>query len=314
MVMKHQQCKKFMVALDGSDWSQKSIAYLCRFSASPDIKIDLVHVFSDVPECYHDLKLTPSSHNRLTAIQAWENAYKRGISDYMEQAKSMLLSSGVPESDVSIKIEKRKRGIARDILDMAKNGYDALVVAKKGTSALQETALGSITVKLVEMARFLPLIITDQKPLTGTVLLAVDGSPGSDRAVSFAAEVLGKYPIKFVIGSVLRGYDASFGLPPEETSQAFSSTVMEELEGHMVLGDASTLLKKAGIPETAITHELIRGAKSRAEALSRLAAKHNCDTVILGRKGWSDVDEFAIGRVAWKCLHTAKFTSIWIIP
>lgn len=311
--MKTTQKQKFLVALDGSGWSRHTVSYLNRFMSCRDSEIHLFHVFSDIPECYRDLETAPANRARISQVQAWELAYQRDITEFMERSRSQLISAGFPEGNVSITIQKRQRGIARDIIDQAKKGYSALVAGKKGFGEIPETAFGSVAGKLVEKVVFTPLILTDIRQPTSRVLIAVDGSPGSDRAVEVAAEILGASGARFVLASVLRGYNASTGLPGQDQQHQNGTFVVEEVEASLVLDDAREILQEAGVGTADITQELILGAGSRARSLADMARQHQCDTLILGRKGWSNVEDFSLGRVAWKSLHAARDTSVWIV-
>lgn len=304
--------RRLLVALDGSDWSERSIAYLSRLFPSGHTEIHLFHVFSEIPECFRDLDRTPETASMLGQLRDWERAYRRDITEFLEQAQSRLAAAGFAVKDVPIRIHGRSRGIARDIIDEAGIGYTALVAGKKGAGDLAGTTLGSVAAKLVEKADFIPLILTDRMPASSRVLVAVDGSPGSDGAVRYAARVLGSSDCHFVLANVVRGFQ------PETAKAASSSAtpaplLVREVESSMVLEDARDLLIDSGVDPDAVTLKRVTGTDSRAGALIRTAGEHGCDTVILGRRGWSDVAEFSIGRVAWKSLHTAAGMAVWVI-
>jgi nucleotide-binding universal stress UspA family protein len=45
---------------------------------------------------------------------------------------------------------EQKKGIARDIIREARNGYDAVVTRRRGMTGLRSIVLGSVATKLVE--------------------------------------------------------------------------------------------------------------------------------------------------------------------
>jgi len=73
----------------------------------------------------------------------------------MEQAGQFLLKAGVAPESLTIKIQDRKKGIARDIIREARNGYDAVVTRRRGMTGLRRIVLGSVATKLVEKLNFM---------------------------------------------------------------------------------------------------------------------------------------------------------------
>ncbi len=49
-------------------------------------------------------------------------------------------------------------------------------------------------------------------------------------------------------------------------------------------------------------------------AIVEAAKEENCDTIVFGRKGKSEVSNFDIGRVPWKVIHGAKKMTVWMVP
>ena len=77
----------------------------------------------------------------------------------MEQARQFLMKAVLAPESITIKIQDRKEGIARDIIREARNGYDAVVTRRRGTTALRRVVLGSVATKLIAKLTFLPLIL-----------------------------------------------------------------------------------------------------------------------------------------------------------
>ena len=59
---------------------------------------------------------------------------------------------------------------------------------------------------------------------------------------------------------------------------------------------------------------IVTGVPSRAKALIEKAQKTDCGSIIVGRRGISQVEDFNIGRVCQKVLHRAKDIAVWIVP
>lgn len=65
--------------------------------------------------------------------------------------------------------------------------------------------------------------------------------------------------------------------------------------------------------EDHISSEILTYAQSRAGAIAKAARACNCDTVVLGRRGFSTVENFQIGRVSRKILQFAYQPALWIV-
>jgi nucleotide-binding universal stress UspA family protein len=71
----------------------------------------------------------------------------------LKQAKNRLLQSGFAEKNIKIKIDRRSSDIARDIINEAEDGYDIIVMGRRGRSALKEFILGSISQKVLHAVK-----------------------------------------------------------------------------------------------------------------------------------------------------------------
>ncbi|MFH1154051.1 MAG: universal stress protein [Pseudomonadota bacterium] len=313
MTQKTHTRRKILVALDGSPRSSRTVGYLCGFKPFHDMDIRLFHVFSDVPEPYADMNRRPSGQRAASAIQSWQVQYRRDITEFMERSRSQLLAAGLPAQAVTIDIRNKDKGIARDIIAEAGQGYFTLVARRRGFGDLPDMTLGSVASKLIEKALTVPLILAGTNTAKGSLLVAVDGSPGSDRAVQFTADVVGKHPCEITLCSIVRGYNTSLEKIDSGARGLQDNALVEEMESFMVLDDARRILERAGVAPETVSQQLVTGTDSRAGAIAKLAREQCCDTLILGRKGWSNVQDFSIGRVTWKTIHTARKHTVWIV-
>jgi len=304
---------KILVALDGSKRALKTIKYLSSFK--PFLKKELVlhTIITKIPECYYDLKKKPFSYSVTSSVKAWEVAYKDKIETFMKKSKKMLIASGFKPEAVSINIVERKKGIARDIMAEARKGYYALLIRRRGgAKALLPLAMGSVSTKLVEKTYFLPVMLAGIQEVKHSIFIAVDGSEGAKRAVEFVAGTVGNSDCRVVLCSVLRDFDLYDEKMKKKKSTGCIRSAFEEIE--IIIRDAGKILETAGVHKNNIATTIIQGAASRAGAIVEAARNENCDTIVFGRKGKSDVVDFDIGRVPWKVIHGAKEMSVWMVP
>ena len=304
---------KILVALDGSQRAFKTIKYLCSFKPFLKKELVLINIIARVPECYYDLKKDPFSYKASSRVHAWELGYKAEMEDFMEKAKTMLIAAGFKSEAISSMIAERNKGIARDIMDEARKGYDALLIRRRGgAQLLLPLALGSVSTKLIEKAISIPVMLAGTQKVNHSLLIAIDGSEGAKRAVEFVAQIIKHSDCRVVLCSVLRDFDEYDEKKKEKKSIDFITTAFEEIE--TAVQDAIQILENAGIQRKNIVTKIIQGAKSRAGAIFEAAKEENCDTIVFGRKGKSDVTDFDIGSVPWKVIHGSKKMTVWVVP
>jgi nucleotide-binding universal stress UspA family protein len=77
--------------------------------------------------------------------------------------------------------------------------------------------------------------------------------------------------------------------------------------------EARKTLVQAGFEENRVSTKLIVGVQSRAGAIVEESRKNNYGTIVMGRRGLSQVQSFFIGRVTNKVVYLGRERSVWII-
>lgn len=300
-----------LVALDGSERSMKTVEYLYDFEPFHNKKIVLYHVFSDVPESYWDMGRTPFSRNGGEQVKGWGLQRRITMDEFMDRAKNMLITAGYKPQDISISIQERQKGVARDIIAEAQKGYFALLIRRRGYGALLHMIMGSTTTKVVEKLSGVPVLLAGLNKIRNSILIGIDGSEGSERAVEFTAKAVAQKGCKIVLCTVLRDFDIYAGDRYKKDVSECVDCVFEDVETAM--RRASQILENAGVKSVDIERKIVTGVGTRAGAIAKAAEEERCDTIVVGRRGLSNVSEFNIGRVAWKIIHAAREMTIWII-
>jgi nucleotide-binding universal stress UspA family protein len=309
---KQHNPKKILLPIDGSDRSLGAVRYVTKIKPFHQMQIVLFHVYAGYPESYFDLGKDPRSTGTVAYVRAWEIEQKKKARDYMEKAKRILLQAGFPEEGVSVKIQKRKKGIARDIITEAREGYDAVAARRRGFGALKGIVLGSVANKLLEKLNFLPFLLAGRTTVGNRILLAFDGSPGAMQAVNLVGSLLGSSDYKVCLLHVIRG---STEAAPDYQGIFSPRQYMEGARMDMVsrLDEAKTALMQSGFQENKISTKMVVGVQSRAAAIVREAKREDYGTIVLGRRGLSQVRTFFIGRVTNKVIHMARDRTVWVM-
>jgi nucleotide-binding universal stress UspA family protein len=307
-----KKLKKMLVPIDGSERALGTVRYISKIKPFHRMHVVLYHVFSAVPEAYWDLEREPKSVKTVKYVRAWQVEQRKQIEQYLQQAREILLNSGFAQETVELKIHNRKKGVARDIIREAQDGYDLVLTRRRGMGALAGVIIGSTAIKLLQGLTSMPLLLAGRKPPGDKFLVAFDGSPGARRAVDFVAAFLGDYDYQVGLVHVIRGD----GPPETKYKRLFlteESTTNAKVRIQQALDQAVAKLVGAGFKPEHVSTKTITGVVSRAGAIVDEAKEGQYGTIVLGRRGLSQVQEFFIGRVTNKVLHAAKDRSVWVI-
>ena len=292
--------RKILLAVDGSDKAFKAVRYVSELFPPNRMEVILFHVMTKVPENFWDIEKEPVYKHKIAAISAWELQQKKEQQDFIERARQLFLDRNFAEDAVSIKIQERKVGIARDIVNESRNDYYGVVVGRWGKSMLKDYLWGSIANKLLGRLTHVPLCVVGGAPQIDKILVAIDASKGAMRAVDYVGTMADSTNWEVTLFHAVRGLDR------EKLHEAEKS--MES-----VFEEAHRYLEKAGFNRKQITTKLVTGVTSRALAISMEALNGGYGTIVVGRRGLSNVEEFTIGRVSNKVIHMAREIAVWVV-
>nr|WP_319494775.1 universal stress protein [uncultured Desulfobacter sp.] len=306
--------KKILVTIDGSKRSKRTIDYICSFKPFRDRNITLLHITTPVPEAYYDLTRDAFSNISAGQVKAWEMGQKTIITEFLKEARQRMIAAGYKPDNIEIKIVDQSRGIARGILDELKNNaYQSLVIRRKGReNSILSLAMGGVAAKLVEKADFIPLIIAGTREIRHYQCVAVDGSPGGMRAVRYTADMMANTNCRILLCSIMRTTVKDSVSQGKDPFADLALWAHDKLSS--ALAEAKEILTQAGIPEDRIETRIVQGAQSRAGALLDTARAAECDTIVMGRRGMSDVESFDMGRIPRKIIYASRKFTIWLIP
>jgi len=172
--------------------------------------------------------------------------------------------------------------------------------------ALKSIILGSVAVKLLQSLTFIPIIIVGQSPPVKKILLAVDDSPCSMKAVEFVASLLGGHGYEACIFHAIPGLGAiTFELP--NCIEAFKSKVVRLFQ------DVKDMLLASEFESEKISEKIISGVRSRSDAIVKEAEDSGYSTIVVGRRGLSKVEAFFMGRVGHKVVYGGKKFTVWVV-
>jgi nucleotide-binding universal stress UspA family protein len=311
------EAKKILVAVDLSNHSLNAVKYVANQCAPKDLRVNLMFVMPTAPEIFWDLEKDDFFKERMKGKYAqWKRDTKKKAQMFLDDAKNILAKAKFSEKKVGLILRERKVGIARDILKECSQGYDAVVVGRKGLSKLEDIFLGSVSTKIVQGVKDIPVWVVGGDILSQKMLLAVDSSKNSRKAADyvgkFAANTKAKLTLFHVVRSVSLGFVDDLIIRDENTERQ----LLEEMDREIpqMFRSYKELLVKSGVVADRISSKSVLHSTSRAGDILQEAKEGGYGTIVMGRRGLSKVREFLMGRVTSKVLSRADGFAVWIVP
>ena len=297
---------RILLAVDGSDQAFEAVRYVSQLFPPKRMEVVLFHVATKVPEGFWDVEKSPAFKHKLSSAAAWATQEQTVVQEFMERSRQLFLDRGVPEDKVGVKIDERKKGIARDIIAESQRGYDAVVVGRLGKSQLKDLVWGSVADKLIGRLTDVPVCVVGGSPQDGKILVAMDTSEETTKVLNFAGTIMDITDCEVTLFHVIRGLESWTADASEELQQA-------EKAATTLLEESFERLERAGLNRDRISTKISSGAASRAGAIVEEARNSGCGTIVVGRRGLSRVKEFFMGRVSKKVLQLAKWNAVWVV-
>ena len=154
--------KSILLAFDDSENAMRAVEFTAK-SFRIDYRVTLFSVLPDIQTMcdMNNPSLTPYFVSEQVNFCGMEEKKKELMGEAMEKAKKILVQAGFQEDLIQTKMEVRKKGVARDIVEEAKTGYDTIVMGRRGLSAIAEFFVGSVTHKVLHLVKGLSVVLVE---------------------------------------------------------------------------------------------------------------------------------------------------------
>ncbi len=310
-----EKIRKILVAVDGSEQSMAAVRYVCSSVQHSKAEVVVYQVMSKVPEVFWDLGRDPAWEKKIASLRAWEQQQETLAAGFMNTSLECFKEAGFNPGSVTTKIGRQKEGIARDIIAEARQGYDVVVIGRGKASTEEGTPLGSVASKILGAATSFSLWLIGGKPNSDKVLIAMDSSEGGLGAVKHAGLMLNQSNNSMTLFHAIRGISISTEGMEDIFPEAYRQQLMNDAESEIqpALQLAREHLKKLDIAGERVSTKILTSVKSRAAAIVQEAKQGGYGTIVVGRRGISEVAEFSMGRVTNKLTQLAKEQALCIV-
>ena len=144
------------------------------------------------------------------------------------------------------------------------------------------------------------------------LLIAVDESDSSRRAVLYVADFLGGFPgFTVAIISVIPEPEEDFF----DTEEEMNAWIRNKIGAvNKMLANYKQILIRSGFPEGKVrVLSCVGEAKSFSEAILETHCDVTCCTVVVGRHHKSKAEEFLFGSTSNRLIHEAKNCAVWVV-
>jgi nucleotide-binding universal stress UspA family protein len=308
--------KKVLIAVDSSRHSENAVRYASEMSRTlKDIKFTLFHVQPAVSQYLLDeARRDPRANAELKKL-TMKNSL--AAQELLDRYKSRMTEAGVPESDVQLVTRTRSLGVAKDILEHClAQRFDAVVMGRRGLSGLETVFIGSVSANTVTHSEVTPVWLVDEQAPSRDILVAVDGSESSLRAVDHLSLILrgttdAKLSFLHVTPKVGDYCEVDFGEdrsePLEEIIRRGDKACIDRFFSH-----ALQKLEEAGIPQSRIEVQVSEGAFRIGKTVLDSFRKGRFGTLVIGRRGESK--RFFTGSVSRYLINQLSNGALWVVP
>lgn len=154
--------QNILVAFDDSDNAMRALEHVAKFF-NPSNRVTILSVLQDTATLFN------TNHPELTSyfleqqggFEDLEEKHKSIVEEAQQKAVELLTKAGFKEENITSISQYKKKGIARDIIDKSAEGYDIIVMGRRGLSGIQEFLLGSVSQKVLHSVKNISVLIVN---------------------------------------------------------------------------------------------------------------------------------------------------------
>jgi nucleotide-binding universal stress UspA family protein len=313
--------KSVLFGIDGSDFARQALLETGRvLRQSEDLKITLFHgavepdfsLFSDSAGEDPDMV----EHYR----ELWGLKAQKGL----EKAKEALEESGFDPERTSAVFDKNCTNPSDAMLMLAgREGIETLAVARWGKTTVSRKIIGSMTYRLSQLANDRALWIIDPRIHSRNVLIGLVGAEISQRVVDYSVRYFShlresRFTLFHVMPPIPPQYWAHEGIQQMEGAEKQEKIVgwMKEYADKVreLADDAKKKLIQAGVPADRVVFKCEPQKHGIARDTILELQKGGDGILVIGRKGYKDIQDFGLGSKASKLLVAGRAFLICLVP
>ncbi len=308
--------KKILIPVDDSHPSSHAVRYVTRAAAFiKDLHCILFHVQPPVSQYLREEAAVDSNVQAQLSKMLKKN--EAAAQSVLNTLKTEMTTAGFPEDRIELVTRHRKLGLAQDVIEYGqKHRLDAIVVGRRGVSGIQKFFDASISEAVVERSQVIPVWLVHGDVQPDKILMAVDGSEDSLRAVDHVSFMISENPdiqVKLLHVTNTAGNYCAINLD-EDPDPEFEQ-IIEKKDRACIDRFYPVAMKKfeeMGLKENQVSFETIKGGRRIGPTIMEHAIDNEFNTLVIGRRG---IDRsFFMGSVSRSIINRISDTALWIVP
>lgn len=306
--------KLLLIAVDGSIYSSQSLEYIALlFADNPDIHF---HLMTCISASQSVIPVAADSSKSLMPLRSGGEKKKQAAQYYLQSATEKLIRRQIAPERIHSTVEMSGYDIAAAIQHQAEHLLvDSILVGRRGLNTLSEMLLGSVSTTLLKKCHETPLWIIDGEVTNKNFLAPIDGSLPSLLAIDHLAHIMeGQEDVTIYLFHCLHFLGKKIEPNPESFYHIWDKEWCDtHLTGdnHIFQGP-TRLLIEAGIPESKIVILPEVSDLETAHGILRQVEKHQCGTIVIGRRG-DEIAKGILGGVSDRTIKHAQNIALWVI-
>lgn len=294
---------KILLAYDGSDLALDSVRYIGEVFPRDRAEVVIFYVETKIPRSFWRMEKELDFRFQSPQIRASMAERKKKINLAMGKAEQILLDSGLPPQSIHPRIHIKNQGIVQDIIEESHQGYDALVIGRKGHSRIKDFFMDTLPMKLLGKIKNIPLIVVGKKRNHKNILVAFDGTREIIKAVKSVSSLINTSGCELLLcHSQHRKH--LFGRPEKEAPEEAAADMFNLPMDYFL---------EAGFSSDQISFEVIADEKNPTHCILNKARYGNYGTIIIGRRGLTPLKRLMFGRVGNRIFQNADNHVVWIV-
>lgn len=276
---------KILATTDGSKYGRWAIEWLADmpFLVQPVVRV--LHVV-DVASVRAPFMVQPIMAGTERYVQSEVNRLEKAANAAKEESVALLAKLGL-SGGVTVK----RGAVAGTIMEYAERGASLLSIGSRGLDALDRFMLGSVSNHAIHHAPCSVLVVKERPRPVRRIVLAIDGSAASDKALKFLMRQINPTP---------DGLDREPILVTVVHAMPYLKYPEVKEAGKGLMRRYGDKLVESGFQ----IREALKLGKPADEILS-VAKREKADLIVTGAKGLGAISRVLLGSVSTRVVQHA---------
>lgn len=278
---------RVLLAVDASRDSRTAARMITHLAEPPDLDILYVVDIEALKHTYISPVLPPGYYE----------TYRKEIAEAAEHVLHEMKAELAPYAD-RIRLIADTGDAAESIVETAaESGVSLVILGQRGMTATPTILLGGVSQKVATYAPCAVLVVKEAIRALDRIVLAVDGSADSNKAMQFLARCPFRGPIRVTVITVWpRQRMELSGLSLEPSERADLKELVKS-KGEELLRSVAAAASEAPYE---IETEWLQG--DPASSILDAAVRYEAQMIVLGSRGMKAMKRFLLGSVSQKVL------------